>query len=132
MKTKIAYFATFAFMFLLGCNQKGNLSAQVLDVNSFDQKLHQTTDKILLDVRTVQEYKQGHLENAVLIDVNNKDFKDQINKLDKSKPVFVYCAAGVRSEKAASILKDQGFSKVYHMRGGINEWSDKKKPVVKD
>ena len=62
---------------------------------------------------------------AVLIDVNNADFKQKVNTLDKSKTTFVYCAAGVRSEKAVSILKDSGLEKLYHLEDGLNSWTNK-------
>ena len=105
--------------------------SQLLDVKAFDTRMASTQDKIVLDVRTNDEYNQGHLENAVMIDYYEPDFKQRLAKLDKAKPVFVYCAAGARSEGAAQALVDLGFKQVYDLRGGMNAWKKAKLPIVK-
>ena len=110
---------------------QGQAQSQLLDVKSFDTRMASTKDKIVLDVRTNDEYNQGHLENAVMIDYYQPDFKERLAKLDKAKPVFVYCAAGVRSESAAQALVDLGFKQVYDLRGGMNAWKKAKMPIVK-
>jgi rhodanese-related sulfurtransferase len=80
---------------------------------------------ILLDVRTEDEFNAGHIENAQLIDVKKSDFSDRIKSLDPEKTYLVYCRSGVRSVKAAVILSDNGFSKVYNLLGGYNAWTEK-------
>ena len=110
---------------------QGNAQSQLLDVKAFDTRMTSTKDKIVLDVRTNDEYNQGHLENAVMIDYYEPDFKQRLAKLDKAKPVFVYCAAGARSEGAAQALVDLGFKQVYDLRGGMNAWKKAKMPIVK-
>jgi rhodanese-related sulfurtransferase len=105
--------------------------SQLLDVKSFDTGMASAKDKIVLDVRTSDEYNQGHLENAVMIDYYKPDFKQRLANLDKAKPVFVYCAAGARSEGAAQALVDLGFKQVYDLQGGMNAWKKAKMPVVK-
>ena len=80
---------------------------------------------ILLDVRTEDEFNAGHIENAQLIDVKKSDFADRIKSLDPEKTYLVYCRSGVRSVKAAVILSDNGFSKVYNLLGGYNAWTEK-------
>lgn len=69
--------------------------------------MKEKADKIILDVRTAGEYADGHIPGAVMIDYYKNDFRQQINKLDKSKPVFVYCASGVRSSSAAKSLSSR-------------------------
>lgn len=127
-KYKTAVMIAFTFFILLGCREKSE-SQQLLSIAAFDEKLSSTSNKILLDVRTPAEYQEGHLPDATLIDIKRDDFTAQINKLDKGKPVFVYCAAGIRSEKAAAILHAQGFKEVYDLDGGFNAWKDAGKPV---
>lgn len=78
----------------------------------------------LVDVRTPSEFKQGYIPTAVNIDVNGSDFKDKIEKLDKSKPVAVYCRSGARSKTAARILAAKGFT-VYELDRGISNWNGK-------
>jgi len=102
-----------------------------LDPQNFELKMKESNQPILIDVRTPGEYSQGHLANAVLIDVNSSDFKSRVSKLDKSKPVFVYCKAGSRSSSAAGVLTDLGFKEIYDLNGGITSWQKANKPVEK-
>lgn len=76
----------------------------------------------LIDVRTSEEYSGGHIGNAKNIDFNGPDFKAKMAKLDKNKPVLVYCQGGVRSAKAAAVLKEMGFKEVYDLQGGYGSW----------
>ncbi len=102
-----------------------------LDPQSFDKKIKEVKDPILIDVRTKEEYAQGHLANAKVIDVTSSDFEARVSKLDKLKPIFVYCKAGSRSNKAASILSGLGFKEIYDLNGGITAWCEEKNPVIK-
>ncbi len=77
----------------------------------------------VLDVRTQGEYGGGHLKNAKLADVTAPGFEQAIAKLDKNKPVVVYCAVGGRSSRAADIMVQKGFKNVYNVSGGYNAWS---------
>lgn len=131
MKILFPILMTSAFLLMLSCNRQKSENVQVLNASSFEEKMNRTSGKTVLDVRTPEEYQEGHLANSILIDINREDFKEQVNKLDKSKPVFVYCLSGGRSQRASAILKEQGFSKVYHLGGGIREWTNEGKPVVK-
>lgn len=102
-----------------------------LDPQSFEKKLNESKEPILVDVRTSGEYAQGHLANAVLIDIYSDDFKSRVAKLDKSKPVFVYCKAGSRSISAVDVFTDLGFKEVYDLSGGISAWQRANKPITK-
>ncbi|PCJ84669.1 MAG: hypothetical protein COA57_08795 [Flavobacteriales bacterium] len=82
---------------------------------------------LLLDVRTPGEFNDGHIGDAQHINFYDDDFKSQIEKLDKEKPVYVYCAAGGRSAKAMNIMYEVGFKKVYNLLGGYGAWSSGKK-----
>lgn len=133
MKTTILFILSAAFFLSLpGCTQKAETTAQLLDVTAFEQKMNSTNDKIVLDVRTPAEYRQGHLAGATLIDVLESDFKTKAQKLDKSKPLFVYCASGIRSEEAVEILDRLGFREIYELDGGSQEWESAGKPFVND
>ncbi len=85
-------------------------------------------DHIILDVRTPEEFKEGHLEGAVLIPVS--ELEGRLSELPADKPIIVYCKSGRRSSNAANILVKNGFSEVYDM-GGIIEWQDRGYKVVK-
>jgi rhodanese-related sulfurtransferase len=112
-------------------NCQGQGGVQKLSVADYEKKLNETSNEIIVDVRTPEEYQSGHLVNATLINYYDSDFKEQISKLDKSKPVYVYCKAGVRSAKAANILRESGFKEVYDLQGGFDAWSGAGKPVTR-
>ena len=76
----------------------------------------------LVDVRTPGEYKEGHIPNALNIDFLDKNFQKNIQQLDKTKPVIVYCQRGGRSAKCASQLIAAGFVKIYDLDHGFSEW----------
>lgn len=78
---------------------------------------------VVLDVRTPDEYRAGHLKDAKLANVNDAGFDANIAKLDKNKPVVVYCAVGGRSARASDIMVQKGFKNVYNVSGGYNAWS---------
>ncbi|WP_276894325.1 rhodanese-like domain-containing protein [Hallella bergensis] len=83
----------------------------------------------LIDVRTAGEYAEGHIANAVNIDVKLPDFASKAaGTLDKDRPAYVYCRSGQRSMKAARMLAKQGFE-VVNLNGGIMEWMNAGKPV---
>jgi len=78
----------------------------------------------LVDVRTPEEYNVHHLKNSQNICVTSADFEEKVKKLNKEEPVYVYCKSGGRSAKAADILKEMGFKKVYDLEGGITSWDE--------
>ena len=117
--------------FSSSCNSSPANNNGTLDAEAFDQMVRESSEEIILDVRTRGEFEDGHIPGAVLIDVNESDFKEKANSLDKSKPDFVYCAAGIRSEKAAAILKDSGFKTIYHLEGGLKSWTKAQKELTK-
>jgi phage shock protein E len=79
-------------------------------------------DYVLLDVRTPQEFNQGHIPGAVLIDIYDPKFREKVNQLDKDKSYYVICRSGNRSGKACEIMHDMGFSKPYNVEGGMLQW----------
>lgn len=83
----------------------------------------------IIDVRTADEYNNGHIrgaENIVLTSLENS-----LDKIDKDKSVIVYCQSGVRAAMATSILNRNGFKNIKTYLGGINEWTEKKNELVK-
>ena len=117
-----------------GC-QAQNAPKEVvnIDVNVADFELIMDTipNGLLLDVRTNNEFAQGHLQGAQQIDFYRDDFSDALDKLDREQPVLIYCRSGNRSGKAAKQMKAMGFYAVYNLEGGIGAWSKRGKPVSK-
>ncbi len=102
-----------------------------MDAQNFETKLKATKGPILLDVRTRGEYASGHITGAIELDYYSNDFKARANKLDKTQPVFVYCASGVRSNAAVGVLTNLGFKEIYDLRGGIRSWAQSGKAIIK-
>jgi rhodanese-related sulfurtransferase len=76
----------------------------------------------VLDVRTPEEFAAGHLSGAQNVDFQNDGFKDSLAKLDKTKPYLVHCASGRRSAKTRDLMKKLGFTRIYHLDGGLTAW----------
>ena len=89
------------------------------------------TDFIILDVRTPQEFNNGHIEKAILLDFYSKTYTDGLKRLDKSKTYLIYCRSGNRSGKTLDLIKNMGFSQVYNMDQGIRGWRSMGFPVFK-
>lgn len=82
---------------------------------------------MLLDVRTVKEYAEGHIKGAVLIPV--QELEQRMAEVPKDKQVYVYCHSGVRSVRAANMLVKAGFTRIENVQGGIVAWKDAGYPV---
>ena len=102
--------------------------AKLIDIDQFD-KLRQEKNHVILDVRTAQEFKQGHVADAVNIDINDPQFTKKVEALDKSRTYLVHCAKGVRSARVAKIMSPLGFE-VLDYKGGFDEWKKSGKPIV--
>jgi rhodanese-related sulfurtransferase len=100
------------------------------DVTVQDAKnlIEDKPDIVILDVRTMSEYEDSHIENAINIPV--QELSDRLNELSKDDELLVYCRTGNRSSQAVGILKDAGFTKTYHMNAGITGWIKAGYPVV--
>jgi len=97
--------------------------AQSLKLISTDEmiELMDTEEIQLVDVRTPSEYNEGHVPDAQNINFYDENFDQQIETLDKSKPIIVYCKSGGRSAKCASKLVEKGFEKIYDLEGGFSQ-----------
>jgi rhodanese-related sulfurtransferase len=101
-----------------------------IDADAYLQLKASTPDLQLLDVRTPEEVAAGIIAGAQHINVHDGDFAEKASKtLDKNLPLVLYCKAGGRSAKAADLLAQQGFSKIYNLTGGIIAWESAGKPV---
>lgn len=106
-----------------------NQTGGSISVTAFEQQMALPGVQIL-DVRTASEYQGGHFNQALQANwLNMKEFKDRVQYLDKSKPVLVYCASGVRSADAMYWLKNNGFANVSNLKGGLSAWRMEGKPL---
>lgn len=107
---------------LISCTdtQEGVL---VLSSKEFEAALQATPNAQLVDVRTPDEFAAGTIGTAINIDYYGDNFKAEMEKLDKNRPVFVFCAAGGRSESAGIAAEEIGFKKIYDLEAGYTAWS---------
>lgn len=109
-----------------GCNSNEN----VVSVSAAEFEKEIKTDSVrLVDVRTPEEFADGHIAGALNINVKSGDFRQKAEReLSKDSVVLVYCRSGRRSLDAAKILTELGY-KVINLKGGIIEWSEAGLPV---
>jgi thioredoxin len=122
MKFRHLFFLLLSFT-ILSCNGQASKKIENIAPEAFSKKIKETPNAQILDVRTPEEFASEHIENAVNVDWLGSDFVANAEKLDKSKPVFVYCKSGGRSSKAAAKLAELGFKNIYELQGGILKWS---------
>lgn len=82
----------------------------------------QQQDYLLIDVRTPEEYQEETIPSAINIDVENDAFRSEVEKIDKNTPLIIFCKLGGRSETAAEILNNLGFTNVKEIEGGFEAW----------
>jgi phage shock protein E len=129
MKT-LLYIFFFSALTFQSCAQKTAEGYSNINSDSLN-KLMKDEHGILIDVRTPQEYAEGYIPGAILIDYLNENFEKGLDTLNKDLVYEVYCRSGGRSSNAAEIMMKKGFKNVYNLEGGIIEWKDKKYPIVK-
>lgn len=102
-----------------------------LSPKNFKERMEKTENAVVLDVRTPEEFSEGHLKAAVNANVQDDDFDSKIDGLDRNETYFVYCKAGVRSARAIEKMKAKGFKKLVGLEGGIDEWKEEGLAVEK-
>lgn len=120
LKNKTCLLFCLCLSVVLTSCQFGNQQVEV--ITSDEMELLLLSDSIqLIDVRSFEDFQERHLKGAQSI-VFDSDFEENILKLDKSKPVAVYCRTGRRSKECSQVLKDEGFTKIYELEGGLEKW----------
>lgn len=102
----------------------GNSSEGYRNISSEEAKqLIDNKEVVVLDVRTPEEYQEGHISNAKLIPL--QELENKLNDLNKEEAYLVVCRSGNRSTQASEILTNNGFDSIYNLSGGMNSWSYK-------
>ena len=125
---KISVVIAISTLLLSGCSSASD-SAN-LNVAEFSAK-SQEAGVISLDVRTTGEFAEGHLVNALNINVESGNFEAELANLDKNATYAVYCRSGRRSAVAVDLMKKSGFNNLYNLDGGVIDWSASGLPLVK-
>ena len=99
-----------------------------ITVQEAKELIDETRDLVILDVRTVSEYEENHIENAINIPID--ELQIRLDELNNRNKILVYCRTGNRSSTAIEILIEAGYTEIYHMYEGINVWIQEKYPIV--
>ena len=121
---KQLFFLLFTVVLFVNCGNSQELKA----ISTLQLKELLSKDKIqLVDVRTPGELRYGFIESSLFINFFDNNFTEKaVHKLDKNKPVYLYCRTGNRSGKATKILQEKGYE-VYNVLGGYNQWKKENK-----
>ena len=132
LRVSLFIFLTTSF---ISCNNKqpsktvtkyGEISV-IVPADFFEKSKNQ----IIVDIRTPQEFADGHIEGAINLNVFDKAFITKIAEFDKTKPIFMYCRSGNRTSSASKKIANLGFEKVYDLQGGIKNWAKNNQKIVK-
>lgn len=119
---KIVFSITAILIASITACSSGQTSKTTLEAKEFQAKINNTENAVILDVRTPEEFNEGHLANSTNINWNDSDAEIKLKGLDPTKTYFVYCLSGGRSSGAANFLRENGFKEVYELAGGIMKW----------
>ena len=102
-----------------------------VDPGAAANMIDENEEVVVLDIRTPEEYAEGHIEGSVNIDFKAKDFGERIVKLDRDTTYIVHCRSGARSTASLASFRKLSFPNIYHLDVGMNGWVDAGKPVRK-
>ena len=123
-------FVFFSLLIVYSCQIFESKEIKVISVAQFTEI--QDTDYILVDVRTLEEYESGHIQDAKHFDFYSELFQNDILTLDKSSSVILYCRTQNRSTKTANFLKENGYKEINVLEGGITSWVKNGNDLVYD
>jgi phage shock protein E len=120
--------AGWLLMFIAGVALAGETAP--IDQAALLKRIQSKDDSlVVVDVRTPEEFAAGHVPGA--INIPHTSFPVRISELPSNKDVVVYCTVGVRAEKAATSLRENGFTRLLHLQGDMQGWTENKRPVEK-
>jgi rhodanese-related sulfurtransferase len=122
-------FAAVSVVFILISSCTIGQTTNDIEIDEFKRKIF-SEKYVLVDVRTAEEFIDGHIEGALNIDYFSATFSDDISKVGFEIPVLLYCRSGNRSIKAMKIMNELGFKEVYNLEGGIKGWISENNPVI--
>ena len=110
------------FFLLLTCSCQIFDSSEINVISDTQFIEIKNTDYILVDVRTIEEYESGYIQDAVNFDFYSELFQKEILSIDKSSSIILYCRTQNRSTKTANYLKENGYKEIAVLEGGISKW----------
>ncbi len=129
MNRVIRHFGIIVFVLLItSCQENHGDTVQLITVSEM-KSLMQLGDVQLVDVRSEKEFASGHISRAQNIVYLGDNWEKEFSKLDREKPVLVYCERGGRSKRCTNKLVAAGFQKIYDLEGGIQQWKFAGEPL---
>ncbi len=117
---------------LVGCGEKTTFKKLTPpEAYQLIQQRKNDPNFVILDVRTPEEFRAGHIPDAQNLDFYAPDFQDKLSQLPKDKVYFIYCNSGNRSGQTLEMMKRMGFKEVYDLQGGIQAWYQGGYPVTR-
>ncbi|WP_316751816.1 thioredoxin domain-containing protein [Pedobacter gandavensis] len=104
-------------------------TSKTIPAVEFQNQLKNAGKAVIIDVRTPEEFNTGHLDQAKNLNIYDATFQEQLSKIDKTQPVYVYCKGGGRSANAVKKMQELGFASVYELKGGIMAWEQQGLPL---
>ena len=129
MKRFLIFIWSLISISIFNCESSSGKNVTQLSPKEFQSFLNEDTQ--LVDVRTPKEFAEDHINYAENINFFSEDFSSSIDKLDKEKPVFIYCRSGKRSGKSVAEFQKVGFTKIYELEGGILKWKSEGFKTIK-
>lgn len=123
MRKLVLGIAMSAIISITSCAQEQK--QYLVDSQTFEKMITEDQGQ-LIDVRTASEFEEGTIDGAENIDFLKDNFSSQLDRLDKDRPVYIFCKSGGRSAKATKIFKEKGFENVYELQGGFQAWQKNK------
>lgn len=120
----IAFFLTITLFFIYSGEDKMK-TLNTISLDEWKNLYDNNKDYIILDVRTPEEFNEGHIENAINVNFYDTNFKEQLMELSKDKKYLIYCRSGARSFKTLSLMNELEFNTVYDLESGILAWNNK-------
>lgn len=130
MKKLAIIFSIILSVTFFGCKETSAQQSKLVEPQEMIDVLT-SQDVHLVDVRTPREFQMGYIENAINIDFSSPNFQTELEKLDSSKPIVVYCRTGRRSGISTNNLVKAGFIEIYDLKGGIVNWQKKGQKLIK-
>lgn len=117
------------------CYAQNSVSTNTVKKNLSPKEFNsalKTNEYKLIDIRTAEEYKDGHIKNSTQSDFyNTSEFSSYLDSLDKNSKYLIYCRSGNRSSQALKIMEEKGFKNMSDLKGGIVAWSAAAYPLEK-
>jgi rhodanese-related sulfurtransferase len=117
---------------ILSCLRSSSSAEEIrhFSADEFEKQLIAVKNEQLIDVCYPREYEKSHIAGARNINFRSSNFREEIDKLNKTKPILIYCHRGVRSKLTAMMCKKMGFKNIYELDEGLKGWVDAGKSVA--